>query len=255
MKKVISKLIRNKYLFPFWKFLNKISFYGMNYGVASGYANYSGELFIIKHLKHNLNDGVIFDVGANIGDWSKFFVKECTNINFRLHLFEPSKFTFQSLKANLDGNYNFHQIGFGDKNEKLKLFYDNKEQGSASILNLNSKESELIQLNTIDTFCTENKISKIDFLKMDVQGFEYNILKGATKMLEINAIKFIQFEIDQPSIENKIFFKDFWDLLSEKYDLYQSLFNGLVLIDEYNYEMENFRCMNYLAILKETKFN
>ena len=77
MKKVISKLIRNKYLFPFWKFLNKLSFYGMNYGVASGYANYSGELFIIKYLKGSLNNGVIFDVGANIGDWSKFFIKEC----------------------------------------------------------------------------------------------------------------------------------------------------------------------------------
>ena len=110
----------------------------MNYGVASGYANYSEEVFIIKHLKHNLNGVVIFDVGANIGDWSKFFIKECTNIQYKLHLFEPSKFTFQTLKSNLDGNYNFHQIGFGDKNEKLKLFYDNKEQGSASIFNLNS---------------------------------------------------------------------------------------------------------------------
>ena len=250
LKTVISRLIRNKYLFPFWKFLNKISFYGMNYGVASGYANYSGELFIIKHLKHNLNDGVIFDVGANVGDWSKFFIKECSNINFKLHLFEPSKFTFKILKTNLDGNYKFHQIGFGDKNEQLKLFYDTYHQGNASILNFNSKKSELIQLKTIDTFCVENKISKIDFLKMDVQGFEYNILKGATKMLENNAIKFIQFEIDQPSIDNKVYFKDFWDILSEKYDLYQSLYNGIVLIKEYNYEMENFRCMNYLAILK-----
>ena len=253
MKKVISKLIRNKSLYPFWKFLNKLSFYGMNYGVASGYANYSGEHFIINQIKRNLNNGVIFDVGANIGDWSKFFIKECSNINYKLHLFEPSKFSFQTLKANLDGNYNFHQIGFGDKNEKLKLFYDTKQQGNASILNFNSKKSELIQLKTIDTFCVENKISKIDFLKMDVQGFEYNILKGATKMLEINAIKFIQFEIDQPSIENKIFFKDFWDLLSKKYDLYQSLFNGLVVIKEYNYEIENFRCMNYLAILKSNQ--
>ena len=88
---------------------------------------------------------------------------------------------------------------------------------------------------------------------MDVQGFEYNILKGSKKMLEKNAIKFIQFEIDQPSIENKIFFKDFWDLLSEKYDFYQSLYNGLVLIKDYNYEIENFRCMNYLAILKSNQ--
>ena len=65
---------------------------------------------------------------------------------------EWSSRTFQTLKSNLDGNYNFHQIGFGDKNEKLKLFYDTKQQGSASIFNLNSKESELIQLKTIDSF-------------------------------------------------------------------------------------------------------
>ena len=251
MKKIISKLIRNKHLFPFWKFLNKISFYGMNYGVASGYANYSGELFIIKHLKHNLNGGVIFDVGANIGDWSKFFIKECKNINYKLHLFEPSKFTFQSLKANLDGNYNFHQIGFGDKNEQLTLFYDKTNQGSASILNSNFAHSELIQIRTIDSFCKENKISTIDFLKMDFQGFEFNILKGAKKMLRNNAIKFIQFEIDEPSIDNKIFFKDFWIMLNKKYDIYHSLYNGLVKIKNYNPEVENFRCMNYLAILKQ----
>lgn len=223
----------------------------MNYGVASGYANYSGELFIIKHLKSSLDNSIIFDVGANVGDWSKFFIRECSKINFQLHLFEPSKFTFQNLKDNLNDNYNFHQIGFGDKNEQLTLFYEKKNRSSASIFNSNFTHSELIQLRTIDSFCEENKISTIDFLKMDVQGFEFNILKGAKKMLRNNAIKFIQFEIDQPSIENKIFFKDFWDLLSEKYDLYQSLYNGLVLIDEYNYEMENFRCMNYLAILKK----
>lgn len=250
MKKVISRIIRNKNLYPFWKFLNKLSFYGMNYGVASGYANYSGELFIIKYLKSSLDNSVIFDVGANVGDWSKYFIKECYNLNFELHLFEPSEFTFQNLKENLEGNYNFHQIGFGDKNEQSTLFYDKINQGSASILNSNFKESELIQLRTIDSFCKENKILKIDFLKMDVQGFEYNILKGAKKMLKHNAIKFIQFEIDEPSIDNKIFFKDFWNMLNEKYDIYQSLYNGLILIKEYNSELENFRCMNYLAILK-----
>ena len=89
---------------------------------------------------------------------------------------------------------------------------------------------------------------------MDVQGFEYNILKGAIKMLENNAIKFIQFEIDQPSFENRIFFKDFWNLLSPKYDIYHSLFNGLVKIDEYDYTLENYRCMNYLAVNKKINF-
>jgi hypothetical protein len=69
-------------------------------------------------------------------------------------------------------------------------------------------------------------------------------------MIEEGKIQFIQFEFDEPNITNRIFFKDFWDLLSKKYDIYHSLYNGLVKIEKYHYSLENFSCMNYLAIKK-----
>lgn len=72
IKPFFSKLIRRKEFFSFWSFLNKLSFYGMNYGVASGYANYSGELFIIKHLKQSLNNGVILKWGLTLAIGQNF---------------------------------------------------------------------------------------------------------------------------------------------------------------------------------------
>lgn len=253
MKQFLSKIVRNKIFYPFWKKLNFISLYGMNFGVASGYADYSGELYIIKQLRKDLVNGVIFDIGANVGDWSKFVIQEYCGIAFKLYIFEPSVATFQQLRHNISESHNvfLYPIGFGDKKETLKIFYDYESQGSASILMKDAKFSEEITIETIDSFCKEHDIVQIDFLKMDVQGYEYNILLGAKEMLESGSIKAIQFEFDEPNIENRIFFKDFWNMLHPKYDIYQSLFNGIIKIETYHYELENFRCMNYLAVKKK----
>ena len=252
MKELLSKILRNKIFYSFWKKLNEVSSYGMNFGVASGYADYSGELYIIKQLKKDLRNGVIFDIGANVGDWSKFVIEEYKDITCKLYMFEPSLITFEQLKNNITQTKDVfsYPIGFGDKKESLQMFYDNEAQGSASILMKGAKFSEEIQIETLDGFCKEHDIEKIDFLKMDVQGYEYNILLGAKELLSRRKIQYIQFEFDEPNIENRIFFKDFWELLQGKYDIYHSLYNGLIKVENYHYSLENYSCMNYLAIRK-----
>ncbi len=250
MNHTLSKIIRNKNFFSLWSFLNKLSMYGMNFGVASGYADYSGELYIIKQLKEKIQNGVIFDIGANVGDWSKYIQKKYHNHFYKLYMFEPSLPTFKQLVENIPQQKNCfaYNIGFGNKQEKLKIFYDYEAQGSASLLAKNCSYSEEVNIEKLDDFCIKYEIKQIDFLKMDVQGYEYNILLGAQRLLEEKRIKVIQFEVDEPNIENRIFFKDFWNLLHENFDIYHSLYNGLVKIEQYDYTLENFRCMNYLAI-------
>ena len=253
MNHSVSRLMRHKVFYLFWKKLNSLSMYGMNFGVASGYADYSGELYIIKSIKEDIQrKGVVFDIGANVGDWSKFVVKEYQGLDYKLFMFEPSLSAFNQLQQNIKDTEDrfFYKIGFGDKKEKIKIYYDNEAQGSAGVFMKDAKYSEEIEVDTIDRFCSKNNIQKIDFLKMDVQGYEYNILLGAEQMLKDGKIKYIQFEFDEPNIENRIFFKDFWTLLSDDYYIYHSLYNGLVKIENYHYELENFRCMNYLAVKK-----
>lgn len=226
----------------------------MNYGVASGYADYSGELYIIRFLKKNIRqNGVIFDVGANLGDWSQYIINEYKEIPYKLYLFEPSLKTFEKLIQNITVSENkfLYPLGLGDKEEKLNIYYNFAGEGSASILKKEGHYNEEIEITTLDIFCQRHGIQTIDFLKMDVQGYEYNILLGAKEMLERQKIKVIQFEFDEPNIANRIFFKDFWDLLHEKYTIYHSLYNGLIKIEKYHYSLENFNCMNYLAVLKD----
>ena len=257
MNQSISKFIRNKHFFSFWIFINRISIYGMNYGVASGYADYSGELYIIKKVGPHLKEGIVFDVGANIGDWSKFVLEEYSNKVFKLFAFEPSKPSFEKFKLQIDASDNviIENIGFGDKKEKLEMSYEYPLQGSSGLFNEAKNFTEEIELTTLDNYCSENEIVEIDFLKMDVQGFEYAILKGSQKMLGGSNIRFIQFELDEPAISSRIFFKDFWELLSPNYRIYHSLYNGLIEIKEYSYTLENYHCMNYLAVLKTISLN
>jgi FkbM family methyltransferase len=224
----------------------------MNFGVASGYADYSGELHIIKKLKKVNGKNVVFDIGANVGDWSKFLVNEYESTPYTLYMFEPSRKTFELLTENITANekHFFHNIGFGDKKDTLEIFYEYETQGSASILMKGASHSETVEIETLDDFCDAHNISEIDILKMDVQGYEYNILQGAKRLLSEGKIANIQFEFDEPNIEQRLFFKDFWELLHDSYDIYHSLYNGLVKVNEYHYELENYRCMNYLAVKK-----
>lgn len=191
-------------------------------------------------------------MGANIGDWSKFLINEYQGCQYQLHLFEPSEKTFQKLKENIppEEQHKHHCLGLGDSNGELDIYYDYETQGSASLIKGEAKYSEKIRIETLDFFCSKNGIETIDFLKMDIQGYEFQVLKGAKKMLQNGKIHRIQFELDEPCIDNRIYFKDFWELLHLDFDLNQSLFDGLKKIEKYHFTMENYRCMNYLAIKK-----
>lgn len=261
IKTILSKIIRDKRFYPFWVLLNRFCLYGMNYEVSSGYADYSGELFVIRALKKYIfksKDPVVFDVGANIGDWSKFVIDEYNGLDYKLYMFEPSKSTFKKLTSNIkeSDKTKFFKMALGDAGGETTIYYDYSMQGSASILNdQNFNLSEDIRIETVDNFCKKESILKINFLKMDVQGYEFNVLTGAKEMIDAHNIDFIQFEFDSPNIENRIYFKDFYRLLSNEFILYKILFNGFVEIKEYHYRLETFMCLNYLAVRRNANFN
>jgi hypothetical protein len=115
-------------------------------------------------------------------------------------------------------------------------------------VDLNHREE--IQINTIDNFCEENNLTQIDFLKLDIEGNEYRALEGALKMLKGNKIKYIQFEFGGTDIDAKVFFRDFYTLLSPQYQIFRILKNGLYPISEYQEIDEVFVTTNYFAQLK-----
>lgn len=75
-------------------------------------------------------------------------------------------------------------------------------------------------------------------------------------MLASGGIDVIQVELNRCSIASKVFFKNYWDLLAETYDVYRTLANnhGLYPIKSYDIYMESFTYINYIFVRKNSDF-
>lgn len=108
----------------------------MNIGGGTNPFN-SGERYALAYINKKLNRVVnltIFDVGANVGQYS-ILLKDVFGDRVDIYSFEPSKITFEKLKSNTSNlsNIFLHNFGFGEENTKSILFSNDKESGLASL--------------------------------------------------------------------------------------------------------------------------
>ena len=147
---------------------------------------------IAKKLKLQKYDKII-DIGANFGVQSLQFAQNFNNS--KIFSIEPTNYAFDKLIRNLKLNPNLskkifpYQIFLGSQGIK-------KPKSIYSSWNLNSGESKHIKhqgekksvdkstSSTLDEFIILNKISKVDFIKLDVDGYEYDVLLGGTNFLK-----------------------------------------------------------------------
>ncbi|WP_181248536.1 FkbM family methyltransferase [Flavobacterium magnum] len=142
---------------------------------------------------------VLFDVGANVGQTvSKFKVVFPTS---EIHSFEPSKVCFDVLKDSHKSTHNLVLNNVAVGSEKGSLDFNEYSWSSLnSLLKRSFTKSELIDsykvdVITIDEYCKSNSIFKIDLLKTDTEGYELQVLKGASQMMDENRIQFVYVEV------------------------------------------------------------
>lgn len=246
-----------KQLQPFYEALFRMSLRGMNYGNGGNYEE-SGELGVLQYIKGKLqtkNPIVVFDVGANVGNYTKAVYKSLDGRAI-IHAFEPSKKTYESLCKNASGlkSVVLNNFGFGRAVETLTLYTNRERSGLASVYQrdlgytgISMDKTEEIRLSTIDSYCHENEINHIHFLKLDIEGHELSALMGAAQVLANKKIDFIQFEFGGANIDSHTFFRNFYQLLESDYKIYRILKNGLTEISKYKNTYEIFDSINYLA--------
>lgn len=132
----------------------------------------------------------ILDIGANIGNHSVFFATECgANHVFS---FEPQKDVFEILNKNISLNglqdvcttYNM-ALGAGKGNAKIAS-YNRNNCGGTSFAMDNGGNVTVISVDEMD-------FPEIGFVKIDVEGFEYDVLKGAERFLRnMNPVIYIE---------------------------------------------------------------
>lgn len=131
-----------------------------------------------------VNEGdTIFDIGANIGWYSNHLAKQFPNSI--IHSFEPIPETFNQLSANTElnraTNIRLNNLALSSKKEKLFFYYSPTVTGASSSKNIteNHNMTKLeLETETIDNFMIANSITKLDFIKCDVEGAEYFVYQG-----------------------------------------------------------------------------
>lgn len=146
----------------------------------------------------------VFDVGANVGERSLEFASEFPDAE--VYCFEPVATTCEILARELGrlARCRCFQLGFGDVpgtvNMLSNLAHPNRsyvlpdgEQGAEKIPD---RAAEIVEarMDTIDRFCARHGIAHIDLLKIDTEGFDMNVLKGAQGMMEKRGIRLIVVE-------------------------------------------------------------
>lgn len=165
--------------------------------------------FFLNEIPGSVKQKIIFDVGANTGQSVERF-KMIFNDPV-LHSFEPQRDVFKQLQKHYpsDENVILNNFGLADKIEEKNFYHVKHNAGKSSFhhytikddivdigeyMNQNT-ESETLSLRTLDEYVNKYNINKIHLLKIDTQGFENKVLKGAQETLKKNLIDVIELEI------------------------------------------------------------
>ena len=187
---------------------------------------------------------IVFDVGANVGDYS-ILLSQMIGPFGQVYSFEPTSSTFKKLEERINrtryGNISLWQKAVFSENTEVEL---NEFPDDYSVWNSIGKpqmrdpqsfteyvpivKTETVEAITIDSFCQEHNIRKIDYLKLDVEGAESDALQGAVGLLRQKAIRFIQFEISQKMLEglDREAKSTFDILIQNNYECHRILENG-----------------------------
>lgn len=139
---------------------------------------------------------VIFDVGANIGYYTIQFAQKSGG---EVYAFEPMNYQYETLLRNIALNSltNVHPVQkiVSDTRGYEQIYFSGMENTAASSVVNKTDQFEEIQCIALDDFCRENEIKRIDLIKIDVEGFELNVLKGLKNMLISHQVTHLFIEI------------------------------------------------------------
>lgn len=139
-------------------------------------------------LYNSIKNGMyVFDIGTNMGETLLNFAR--LNPSGKIYGFEPVPFLFENAKKNIDLNVfrNIYLNNLAISDQKGSLFFElpqNRNFGSINMSFESTPGSREVKAITIDEFIELNQIDQVDFIKVDVEGFEYKVLRGAVKSIQ-----------------------------------------------------------------------
>lgn len=214
---------------------------------------------ILSEVRHK--ELLIFDVGANRGEYVRLVLDLLVKNPPEIHCFEPSPTSFKRLQARFGAHPRLllNPFGLGEIAGPAKLYADVAGSSLSSLtkrdvehFGMSFDHVETVSMETLDEYCSRKSIEQIDLLKIDVEGHELGVLTGANRFLKEGRIRMVQFEFGGCNIDTRTFVRDYWRLFGEvgDFDLFRIMPSGhLFTIEAYCEDLEQFRTTNFLVVL------
>ena len=212
----------------------------------------NGELRLLKVLSE-FKFKEIFDVGANVGEYSillrKFFPDS------RVHAFEIVPSTYEKLSQNVANLENIVAVnhGLGDCQEIIDV-YIGKGNKTATAFKIGGfayhadyyTHTEECVVRKASDYMIENLIDNIDFVKIDTEGMDLRVIKGFEEL--ITKVRVIQFEYGIFNISSHDLLADFCEYFKRMDFVIGKVFPRHVFFFDYHFNHENFHGGNYIAV-------
>ena len=264
LKKMLFKFRNNKTLYRLSRMI-----YLQGRGVIDNDMTSNGEILVQSCVMDIFKKGclkeprlVVFDVGANIGDWSLYLINKLKSQNMcsvtDLYMFEPVPSTFDSLKNKLgveNSALHFESVALSSEVGESVINVSAPNAGSNSMYSKSQFGYERqIKINktTITDYCKAHKIEKVHLLKCDTEGHDMEVIIGALPMLADEKISILQFEYNNNWIFARNFLRDvFISIEKLPYRLAMLQPDQLWIFSEWHPELERFYEGNYALVHKD----
>jgi FkbM family methyltransferase len=170
--------------------------------------------------KYNMNITGIIHIGGHYGEELKEYVRQGIQ---EIVIFEPLEKNFDILFENvndLNANIIGYQVALGAEEKNVEMYVSNNDALSSSILkpkvhltqysNIKFEEREMVEMKTLDSF----NLDQFNFINMDVQGYELEVLKGSTETLK--NVDYVYCEVNRDEVyENNAYIEDIDQFLTQ----------------------------------------
>lgn len=205
-----------------------------------------------KYSLDKLEEGVFFDVGANIGTTTLYLGKKYSQM--KVIAFEPSKENYILLKANciINNMENVYAENMGVSNARgqLPFLFNNRNSGNSGITDDINSCSYYVDVISLDEYIQHNEIDpeSVKALWVDVEGHEYNVILGAQELLEKRYIPLLQ--------EFNPFVYDRDGVFDEYCQLMERLYSGFISMkDEEETYKDICELKNYASQMKNSGYS
>jgi FkbM family methyltransferase len=164
------------------------------------------EYLFLKDVRKVSAQPVAIDVGANLG----IFALELACLGFEVHAFEPVATTFAKLKKNVaaasarGGRVTINQSACGDREGTVSFAIDERSPATNRVAVVGKDVGALAEVSctTLDAYCARAGIAAVDFLKIDVEGMEPRVIRGAAGLLRRRKVAAMLIEISPGNLAN-----------------------------------------------------